>query len=1022
MDRPHFKMIDGPPFVSGSPHMGHLAIGSYKSAVCNAKAMLGYDTSFKLGYDCHGLPIEAKVASEQNLTTADIEEMGIAEFNKLCDETITKVADSWTPLFKKIGRNADFDNVYMTRDKDFMESVMWIFKTMWDKGLVYSGNKVMPYSYALQTPLSNFEAGQNYREISVKSVFVKFSLVESPNTFFVVWTTTPWTLPCNLALCVNARAKYCKVLVGDQYYILAASSLAAVFGKKNVAKYPIIEEMLGEQLVGTSYQPLFPDTFTADPRFYKVLADNYVKDDGSSTAIVHLAPGFGEDDFRVCAAAGIVDNLTIANYCPLDHNCKYTTGQYTGQFALDCSDAVRDQLQQQGAVVKVLLYKHSYPHCYRTDTPLIYRTVSSFFINVQMLKDRMIKLNSKMTWHPEEIGSKRFGNWLETAKDWAVSRYRYYGTPIPVWKSDDGDVICIGSIAELAELAGVKPETITNLHPEYINNIIIVKGGKEYRRVVDIFDCWFESGSVPFAQLHYPFTEESKREIAEREFLADFLCEGLDQTRGWFYTLLVISTAIADKAPAKNIVCTGLVLDEKGQKLSKKLQNYTDPSELLDTFGADIVRTYLIKSPLMKAQPLLFSEKELQRLRARLSPYQSSVTFLLTYLEMCSGENKWGDANQHYYTNPMDNWLLDRIATVINENTVHFQNYNLAAAAENLVETLDDITNWYLKLGRQRLKGAVSKQDQYNSLNVLYTCLFCYTQLWAPFMPFTSQEIFMKLRQYNHNPAIRKCDSVLDTKLGFIRTINTDNLQLVDNLKKICTMSRSIRKTSTTHASQKVPFQKLTIGHADSDYIEKLSSAVTVISNELNALEISYQQLKQNITFTVQCNYRELGKKFGRYTQAQASKYKNYSQEYLEQLYTGDVSDNDYQTFFTIDAVPDSPDDPATQIVGDLLVKADLCYDTEIEYYHQEREFISNYQQLRKKMTLQPSDQVTLTLDSAAVKVIGDYYSKNFVEKLQAKLCQNTNIVIASLGYSDTFKWKLDDGVLRLRFTMTTKN
>lgn len=1015
-----FNFMDGPPFVSGNLHYGHIAVGSYKSAVCNVAKMFGLDSSYVLGFDCHGLPIESKVMKVHDLSREDVEEMGLANFNGLCDEMITSVSESWRPLFEKFGRVADFDSPYMTRDLNFMESTIWVFKQLYEKGLVYSGNKVMPYSHALETPLSNFEAGQNYQDVKTKSIYVRFEVQtdlsaiglengDNTKTYFVAWTTTPWTLPSNLALCVNADAQYVCVEDLDDantHYILSKNSIANLYGKKRVKNVKILADFTGSALEGMHYVPLFP--YMADlnaemgvdnSNFFRVLCDPYVRDEGIGTAIVHQAPAFGEDDFKVCERYEMVDNVVISKYCPIDSKCRYTEviGDYAGTFVLDADDQIRADLQTRNVVVKVQEYTHSYPHCYRTDTPLIYRTVSSFFINIQPLKERMLELNSTVTWYPPEVGANRFHNWLKNSKDWAISRFRYYGTPIPIWinTEDPTDMICVGSIDELAELTGVDRETITDLHPQFVNEMKIEKDGKTYERVPDIFDCWFESGSVPFGQIHYPFDAEKASLLEGREFASDFICEGLDQTRGWFYTLLVLSTAILDKAPYKHVICTGMVMDERGQKLSKRLKNFEDPNVVLSEFGADFVRIYFVRSPLMRAEPLNFNTADIQRLKNRFVPYVNSFKFLiehsLNYMRTNNVQVKWGSAYQELdmgmEKHVMDRWLLNRTIQICQEVTGHAKNYRMGHAIDVLVESIDELTNWYLKLNRDRLKGTEGNFEQESSLSTLYTVLVTFTQLWAPFMPFMSEYLFQRLRMIHVDGHIATSQSVLLTRFPtFIGTqVDLQILKQMRDLQRVSQMVRSIRSRSKNHTSRMVPFQVCTISHADQEYLKGLEKVIHTVKSELNVDRFEFQTLEQNIDLMVRINQREMGREYRAGSKKIQAKLEEMGTEVFYSLYSGQTTqlvvnigdeanpnpiEFEYPSqYFTLVPTPKAVEgeDNYTVIDTDLMVRVDPTYNHEINHVFNSRLLHSAIQQGRKTMGLRPWQSVTVMIDNRFV-------------------------------------------------------
>jgi isoleucyl-tRNA synthetase len=981
---PHFKIMDGPPFVSGSLHYGHLAVSSAKSTVFIYKTMKGFNCSFKMGFDCHGLPIEILVCKEHILDTLEkIQEIGLAEFNRLCDEIIDTVSSSWTPSFKQLGRHYDPNDTYMTRDKDFMESVIWIFKELYNKGLVYKGNKVMAYSYVCRTGLSNFEANQNYKDIETKSVYVVFELDNESNDkeFFVAWTTTPWTLPMNLALCVNDNLDYVKVKLQNSddtnTYIVGKNSIKNLFGKKQ--KYTILDEFKGSELVGLRYKPLFPymdNVDTKNNQKYKVLSDNYVTEGKIGTGIVHLAPAFGEDDFRVCEKNGIVSNITVSEYCPIDPSGKYTDtiAEYKDRLVFDCEDDIRQHLKRTRNLIKIEKYGHRYPYCWRTDTPLIYRTMDSWYIKVTALKDRMIELNQSVSWYPKEIGSGRFHQWLSNLKDWAISRPRLYGTPIPLWVSEDGDIICIGSIEELAELSGI---TVTDLHPQYVNDIVIEKDGKTYKRIPEVFDCWFESGSAQFAQLHYPFNPESKV-LEERKYLYNFICEGLDQTRGWFYTSLVLSTAILGKASFEHVMCTGFVLDKDGNKLSKKNKNYTDPMGTLQKHGADVLRVNFLKSKLMNAGDLKFNENDLGNIKKQLLPYINGLKFLIEHTTNLMTELKTttymiDELKSEDLTNLnlMDRWLVSLTDELVS-NVVNFMDtFQLSRAVELLLEYIDNLTNWYIKFNRDRLKGSKGIEEWKTSTKVLYNVLMTYCRLWAPFTPFLSEYIYQRLRVYSDK--YKDIDSVLLTDFPTVSDIkDTDSLTLMKDLQKICSMVRQVRNSSEKHSSQVVPLLELTIYHNDEKHLETLQENITIIGSDINCLSVSFESLRDNVTVAIRPKMGCIGPIFQKEAKEVVKYLTNQTPEFMMSVYegkecftyNGKTLTNEYYDLSMVPNHTNESKNVKSVIQGELMVSVNPTYNGEVHNIYQNRKLRSAVQMFRKGALLRPWDSITVVLDN----------------------------------------------------------
>lgn len=1017
---PEFDFMDGPPFVSGNLHPGHLAVGSFKSALFNYKIMDGFLCRVKLGYDCHGLPALNKTADENNLTIEEFKALNITESNALCEKMIFKYKNSWRPLFQRFGRLADFNDEYMTRDPYFMETCWWVFKNIFDQGNVYKGEKVMPYSYGNQTPLSNFEASQNYKEKETKSIYVGFEIKSDESsklkTYFVAWTTTPWTLPANLALCVNPELKYVKLSVEkntDIVYIMGKECIKNLFDKN--IKVNIIDEIKGSDLVGIQYIPLFPFTQYIDNekcinREYKVIADSYVTEGSIGSAIVHLAPAFGDDDFRVCYSNGLINNKNISAYCPIDEYGRFldVVDAYKGRLVFDCEDDIRTHLKHKGHLLKTQLYKHSYPYCWRTNTPLIYRTNPSYYIKVLAYRDRMIELNDKINWYPSEIGSGRFYQWLKDIKDWSVSRSTSYATPIPIWRSDDGAEICIGSISELESYTGIK---LDNLHPEYVNDIVIKKNGKEYRRISDTFDCWFESGAVPMAQKHYPF-EESSRVLESREFLSDFICEGMDQTRGWFYTLMVLSTAIFNCAPYRNVLCTGMILDAHGDKFSKKLGNYLDPQVAIKEYGADVIRTYFINSPVMNAGCLKFDEMNIKRLKTRFTPYINGVKFWLEHtLNYIKHNNLYYiDLSPLHYkgkiTNLMDRWIMHRTTKLVMDVKIQMNDYKFGSSIELLLEFIDDLTNWYIKFNRDRIKGFESEKDWCESIYVLYNVIMTYCRLWAPFTPFLSEHIYQHLK--NCSSEFCSIDSVLLTEYPKISAEYKQDISILSTIKdlqRICSIVRNLRDTSKTHSKMVIPLKSCIIYHDDPNYLEVLEKYIDLIKGELNCQNFIFKQLASNVMIKVEPDKKTIGQFFRKESSIVTKLIESQTEEKLMELYDkkmqlkykSDTFDEILdERFYKLIKVPKdminlSDKNLVCQIDLDLMIAIDHTYDEEIHTLYQEKRLHSAIQNIRKNMGLRPWHKVTVILDvkyatvemkkslqknlSNAVVTIGDFSS-----------------------------------------------
>jgi isoleucyl-tRNA synthetase len=945
-----FRFMDGPPFVSGSLHMGHLLVSSLKSSYLNFMRMHNFKCDNKLGYDCHGLPIESVVCKKLNVfTKSEIEKLSIEKFNGTCKKLIQEYSHSWEPLFDSIGRWADFQHTYKTMDVEFMETVWWIFSEMWKRKLIYKGCKVMPYSYGCQTPLSNFEATLNYKEITTRTVYVYFPLADDPNTGFVVWTTTPWTLPSNVAICVNPNITY--VICTDESnkkYILSESTVHNV--KIKFTKVEFYHK--GSELVGMKYVSPFDFIKT---KFYKVIQDNYVEDNPDiGTGIVHIAPAFGEDDFRVCQ--NILSFDEIRSTCLVDDEGNSIIYKKN---VFDCDKDIVKFLKEKNILVHEQSYNHSYPFCYRTDTPLIYRVVDSFFVEVTKFKDKLIEMNKKINWYPEFIGDKRFNNWLENIKDWGISRSRYFGTPIPVWMSSDGDMITVSSIDELVKLANLSERPI-DLHREFIDKITITINDKVYSRVSDVFDCWFESGSVPYGQIHYPF--ENSHAFDDREFLSDFITEGLDQTRGWFYTLLVIATAISQKPPFKNVICTGLILDSKGVKLSKKYGNFVDPSELITKYGADILRVYLLSSVAVNADSLLFKESEIVRLKQKIIPYINAVKFLLEfYINFRkSHDQKIGFVETS--SNLTDKWILEKTCDLrVNTEQMMFK-FDISGAVSEIINYIEDLTNWYLKLNRDRFKGSYGIDEQITSLSVLYTVIYEYNLITAPFMPFLSEYIYQHIKKISNETT----DFV--HKLSYpTSSRNFDISKVFSRVQCMAHIIRTIRDESSTHKSVKIPIKSCVIMNSKKIILEDMSKIVELIQEEVNVLEFKYEVTRDDaIKYVVKPNMKVMGKKYRKNISDKIKFIESLTFDVLKQFYEKkitsylDISCEDFE----ITKITTSDDKLQIKEFEDCIVKVDLTYDEDIHNKFQMRKLTCDIQQTRKFLDLHPWNKIKVYLNS----------------------------------------------------------
>jgi isoleucyl-tRNA synthetase len=735
-----FRFYDGPPFATGLPHYGHIVASTIKDVIPRYATMRGYRVERKWGWDCHGLPVENLIEKELGLKSKrDIEEMGVAKFNEACRSSVLKYTTEWRQTIERLGRWVDMDNDYRTMDPEFMESVWWVFKQLYDRGLIYEGKKAMHVCPRCVTPLSNFEVTLGYKDVDDTAVTWKFKVVGQPNTFLLAWTTTPWSTPGVTGLSVGPDFTYVKAQVGNELVIVVKDRVEAILRD---TEYTILEEFPGTQLVGLAIEPIvssyteLPDV-KAHPNTYHVFSADYVEVT-EGTGIVTINGAYGDIDMQ----AAHNNQLPLILDVDMDGHFNSLAGAYDGLSTKEGQAKLIADKQAENLVWRAETYRHSYPHCWRCDTPLLNYATSSWFVRVTQLKDAMIKNNDQTVWMPEHVKYGRFGKWLEGAKDWAISRERYWGAPLPVWKSDDGEVLCVGSRAELAQLSG---QTVEDLHKESVDPITITKDGKPYHRINAVLDCWFESGSMPYAQHHYPFEQP---EQFENKFPADFIAEGLDQTRGWFYTLTVLSTALFDQPAFKHVIVNGLVLAEDGKKMSKRLKNYPEPSLVMDKYGADALRFYLMSSPVVKAEDLRFSEKGVDLVMKKV---MLTLWNVVSFYQMFKSGASIASApkNEHI----MDKWVLAKTHELVVAVTEAMDNYNLMLATSLLENFIQDLSTWYLRRSRQRFKDATT---QAAAMSTLHYVLDVTAKLMAPFTPFMAERIYQVL-----NPqAITAGDSI----------------------------------------------------------------------------------------------------------------------------------------------------------------------------------------------------------------------------------------------------------------------
>ncbi|MEZ4333404.1 MAG: isoleucine--tRNA ligase [Myxococcota bacterium] len=991
--RPAFVFYDGPPFATGTPHYGHLLAGTIKDIVPRFWSMRGHHVERRFGWDCHGLPIEALAQEALGLSgAAAIAERGVDVFNEQCRSMVQTYVAEWRRTVARMGRWVDFDDDYKTMDPDFMESVWWVFKQLWDKGRVYRSYRIMPYSCKLATPLSNFEANKNYKDVQDPAITVRFEVVggaagaasplepgPSGRVYLTAWTTTPWTLPSNLALCVGPAIEYAlveEIESGDRYVFARArlaaydKSLGAAIGQDAKAakagaegeRFRLVRAVAAQELVGLRYAPLFP-YFRDRPNAFVVLADGFVTtEDG--TGIVHLAPAYGEDDFRVGRANGIelVD--------PLDAEARFVAPvvEYAGQVCKDADKAIIKRLKDEGRLVQQSTLVHSYPFCERTDTPLIYRAIDAWYVKVEDLRADLVAANDTVGWVPAHIGTNRFGNWLAEANDWNVSRNRYWGSCIPVWINveDPSDTICVGSRAELEALSGVR---VDDLHKHVVDSVAIVKDGKTYRRTPEVLDCWFESGSMPWAQQHYPFERAAE---LDQFFPAHFIAEGLDQTRGWFYTLLVLGVSLYGRSPYRNVIVNGLILARDGKKMSKRLKNYPDPNEMLDQYGADALRAYLIDSPVVRAEELRFDEAGLKEIvRTVVLPYWNVLSFFTTYASVDGWDPRTSEAPALSERADIDRWILSVLQSLIRDVNVEMEAYRLYTVVPRLVAFIDDLTNWYVRRSRARFWKSEDDGDKRSAFATLYAVLTTFSKVLAPFMPFLTETVHQRLA--------RPVDPAAPASVHWCDYPQVDATQIdaalerrMATVRALATLGRRVREDHKIKVRQ--PLRGLTVVHRDAGVRADVLAASALIADELNVKQVAVEPDESAFaTVTVKPNFKTLGKRCGPKLKPIGATLATWGFEEVARLEVGESITVAGEALSLEDVIlqRSAKESAAIATDGEYTVVLDASLDDALRREGIAREAINVFNAVRKDKGFEVSDRVRIgwACDDAIVSI-----------------------------------------------------
>ncbi len=983
-----YIFYDGPPFATGLPHHGHIVASTIKDIVPRYWTMKGRYVQRRFGWDCHGLPIEHEIDKQLNMSAPEaVEDMGVEGYNDLCRSIVQRYVDQWRHTITRLGRWVDFDNDYKTMDVWYMESVWWVVKQLWDRGLVYQGVRVMPVSTALGTPLSNFEANQNYVDVQDPAITALFELSDE-DAYLSAWTTTPWTLPANLAMCVGPDIDY--VLAHDpeqnKDIYLAADRLAAY------GEFEVKARLKGRDLAGKRYQPLFPYyAAEADNGAFVVLVDDYVTAD-SGTGIVHQAPAFGEDDNRICAAAGI-----SATSVPVTPHGIFTAPvvDFEGQYVKDADREIIRALKDGGSLYRQDVIQHSYPYCYRSDTPLIYRAIPSWYVRVTEVVDRLVSSNEEIRWVPDHIKHGRFGNWLEGAIDWSISRNRVWGTPIPIWINDvTGAEICIGSRDELESFTGVR---VDDLHREHVDGLSFQIEGEQgtYRRIDEVLDCWFESGSMPYAQLHYPFENER---VFNAGFPAEFIAEGLDQTRGWFYTLTVLATALYDKPAFRNVIVNGMVMAEDGKKMSKRLRNYTPPDDLMERYGADALRLYLINSGLMRGEEQRFSDAGVRDMARRaLLPWYNAFSFLQTYAEI----DHWSpDKGLHGGDNILDHWIISRLQTLKANVSREMEVYKLYNVVPQLFDFIEDLTNWYIRLNRARFWGEEITADKIAAYSTLYRALYELCQVMAPFAPFLAEHVYLELSALDGGAAkpgsVHLCDYP-EAESALVR----EELEAgVAYMQQVVLLGR--QKREEAKIGLRTPLRHITIVSGDQALLDELKRLEDYLISELNVRGVGYDTNEgAYIELIAKPNFPVLGKRLGKRMKEFQGLIRNLDATSVAELQRNGSVEIAGEVFSTeeIEVLQQARSGTNTLSNGQIAVDLDCDLDDELIRGGYARAIVRHVQDRRKEMGLHVADRISVSYggDAELCRAVAEHLEYVKTETLALELVEDADIAGAQV-------------------------
>ena len=1001
-----YTFYDGPPTANGKPHIGHVLTRVIKDMIPRYQTMKGKMVPRKAGWDTHGLPVELEVEKLLGLDGKEqIEEYGLDPFIKKCKESVWKYKGMWEDFSETVGFWADMDNPYVTYDDNFIESEWWALKQIWDKKLLYKGFKIVPYCPRCGTPLSSHEVAQGYKDVKERSAIARFK-VKDEDAYILAWTTTPWTLPSNVALCVNPDETYVKVKAGDGYtYYMAEALLDSVLGKladeeNGVKAYEILETYKGSDLENKEYEPLFD--FAKDiiakqhKKAYYVTCDTYVTM-GDGTGVVHIAPAFGEDDAQVGRKYALPFVQLVNGKGEMTEETPYA-----GVFCKKADPMVLKDLEEKGLLFDAPKFEHSYPHCWRCDTPLIYYARESWFIKMTAVKDDLVRNNNTVNWIPESIGKGRFGDWLENIQDWGISRNRYWGTPLNVWECECGHQECIGSRAELAEKSGNPDAAQVELHRPYIDAVTIKcpDCGKEMHRVPEVIDCWFDSGAMPFAQHHYPF---ENKEVFEQQFPAKFISEAVDQTRGWFYSLMAESTLLFNKAPYENVIVLGHVQDENGQKMSKSKGNAVDPFEALEQYGADAIRWYFYinSAPWL---PNRFHGKAVQEgQRKFMSTLWNTYAFYVLYAEIDQF-----DATKYildYEKLPvMDKWLLSKLNTLVKTVDENLGNYRIPEAARALDSFVDEMSNWYVRRSRDRFWAKGMEQDKINAYMTLYTALVTVAKTAAPMIPFMTEDIYQNLVR-NLDPSAPESIHLCDFPVANEQHIDKELEDNMEAVLKIVVIGRACRNTANIKTKQPIGKMYVKADFALSEYF------VEIIEDELNVKSVEFtEDVSAFTSYTFKPQLRTVGPKYGKYLkqiqQTLASLDGNQAMAKLKAegaLKLDNISDEVVLCEEDLLISMAQKEGYVSDSEGGVTVVLDTNLTPELIEEGMVREIISKLQTMRKEADFEVTDRIHVTYSGS--DKVGEIFEK-YGENIKTVVLADTVTEGTTDGYQK--EWKIN--------------